>query len=76
MALETPTTKEINEIIIAQLQASLNQTIPLLPRSFLRVLAKVLAAVFTLLYKYGGFMFQQIFVQTATINSLISFVVG
>ena len=68
MSLTTPTTKEISDNIIAQLEASLNQTIPLLPKSFLRVLAKVLAGVFILLYKYGGFMFLQIFVQSASAN--------
>jgi uncharacterized phage protein gp47/JayE len=66
MSLQTPTTKEISDNIIAQLEASLNQTIPLLPKSFLRVLSKAIAGVFVLLYKYGGFMFLQIFVQTAS----------
>ena len=66
MSLTTPTTKEINDNIIAQLEATLNQTIPLLPKSFLRVLAKVIAGVFILLYKYGGFMFLQMFVSTAS----------
>jgi uncharacterized phage protein gp47/JayE len=66
MSLSTPTTKEISDNIIAQLEASLNQTIPLLPKSFTRVLAKALAAVFVLLYKYGGFIFLQMFVQTAS----------
>ncbi len=68
MSLTTPTTKDISDNIIAQLEASLNQTIPLLPKSFLRVLAKALAGVFVLLYKYGGFMFLQIFVRTASAN--------
>ena len=68
MSLQTPTTKEISDNIISQLEASLNQTIPLLPKSFLRVLAKALAGVFVLLYKYGGFMFLQIFVRTASAN--------
>lgn len=68
MSLQTPTTKEINENIIAQLEASLNQTVPLLPKSFLRVLSKALAGVFILLYKYAGFMFLQQFVRTATIE--------
>ena len=71
MSLTTPTTKEINDNIIAQLEASLNQTIPLLPKSFLRVLAKALAGVFILLYKYGGFMFLQIFVRTASANQTV-----
>ena len=76
MSLQTPTTKEISDNIIAQLEASLNQTIPLLPKSFLRVLAKALAGVFVLLYKYGGFMFLQMFVSTAsaketTVNGIV-----
>ena len=71
MSLQTPTTKNISDNIIAQLEATLNQTIPLLPKSFLRVLSKALAAVFILLYKYGGFMFLQIFVSTASINSTV-----
>lgn len=66
MSLITPTTQDINDNIIAQLQTSLNQTIPLLPKSFLRVLAKTLSGLFILLYKYGGFMWLQIFVKTAS----------
>ena len=66
MSLTTPTTKEISDNIIAQLEASLNQTIPLLPKAFLRVLSKVLAGVFILIYKYAGFIFLQIFVAKAS----------
>lgn len=68
MSLDTKTTKEISDNIIAQLEATLNQTIPLLPKSFMRVLAKTLAGVFIILYKYAGFIFLQIFVQTASIR--------
>lgn len=68
MALDTPTTAEINAAIITQLEASLSQTIPLLPKAFIRVLSKALAAVFILLYKYAGFIFLQMFVSTATIE--------
>lgn len=66
MSLQTPTISEINQNIIAQLEATLNQSIPLLPKSLLRVLARVFAGVFILLYKYGGFIFLQMFVQTAS----------
>lgn len=66
MSLQTPTIKEISDNIVSQISASLNQTIPLLPKSFIRVIAKVFAGVFILLYKYGGFMFLQIFVSTAS----------
>jgi uncharacterized phage protein gp47/JayE len=68
MSLETPTVQEISDNIIAQLEASLNQTIPLLPKSFLRTLSKILAGVFILIYKYAGFTFLQMFVSTATIE--------
>ena len=68
MAYETFTTQQINDLIIQQLELFLNQTTPLLPKAFNRVLAKVLAGVFILLYKYGGFIFLQIFVSTATIR--------
>lgn len=66
MSIVTPTTQDINDNIIAQLEASLNRTIPLLPRSFLRVLAKAVAGTVTILYKYAGFIFLQSFVATAS----------
>lgn len=66
LSLVVPTTQELSDNIIGQLEASLSQTIPLLPKSFARVLAKVLAGVFVLLFKYAGFMFLQMFVAYAT----------
>lgn len=66
MSINTPTTKQIADNIIAQLESTLNQTIPLLPKAFNRVLAKALAAVYVILYKYGGFIFLQIFVSKAS----------
>jgi len=71
MSLSTPTTKEISDNIIAQLESTLNQTIPLLPKSFMRVLAKALGAVFVILYKYAGFIFLQMFVQEASNSETI-----
>ncbi len=71
MSLVTPTTKDISDNIVAQLQTSLNQSIPLLPKAFIRVLAKAIAAVFILLYKYGGFMFLQMFVRTASCDDTV-----
>lgn len=65
MTTANRTTQQINDLVIAQLEASLNQSIPLLPKAFLRVLAKAIAGVFVLLYKYAGFMFLQMFVKTA-----------
>lgn len=64
--MTTPTTKEINDNIIAQLEVSFSQSVPILPKSFLRVLARVLAGVYVTLHKYGGFMLLQQFVRTAS----------
>lgn len=66
MAIESRTTQQVNDIIIAQLEASLNQSIPLMPKSFMRVLAKTLAGVFVLLYKYAGFIALQQLVRTSS----------
>lgn len=66
MSLSTPTTRELSDQIVGQLQGQLSQTIPLLPKSFSRVLAWVLAGVVVLLYKYAGFIFLQLFVAHAS----------
>jgi len=64
--IETPAVKDISDNIIAQLEAILNQTIPILPKGFNRTIAKAIAGVFILLYKYGGWIFLQLFVRTAS----------
>lgn len=66
MATQTPTTQELSETILGQLEASLEQTAPLLPKAFLRVLAKVLAATYIVLYKYIGFIALQQLVKFAS----------
>lgn len=66
MATQTPTTQELSAAIVGQIEAQIGQTVPLLPKAFIRVLAKVLAAVFITLYKYIGFMGLQLFVRTAS----------
>lgn len=65
MALETPTIKAINDNIVAQMDATFGTS---LPKSFVRVLAKTVAAIFILLYKYCGFNFLQMFVSTASMS--------
>ena len=67
--------KKANEIadeIIAQMATSLNTTIPLLPKSFCRVLAKALGGVFVLLYEFAGWNLLQMFVKTAS-NKPVNF---
>jgi len=62
----TPTTAEVALNIVAQIEAQIGQTVPFLPKSFIRVLAKAIAAVFVVLYKYGSFIWLQMFVRTAS----------
>ena len=66
MSLEPKTTKQISDNIVAQIESSTSQTVPLLPKAFTRVIAKAVAGVFTLLYKYCGFIFLQMFVRYAS----------
>jgi uncharacterized phage protein gp47/JayE len=69
VSLSTQTTKQINDGIVASLEAELSQTIPpLLAKAFARVLAWVLAGTLTLLYKYCGFIFLQLFVAFASME--------
>lgn len=67
----TPTTAQIAANITVQLEASLSQTIPLLPKAFSRVLAKVLAGVYVTLFKYAGYSLLQMFVDKASMQETI-----
>ena len=73
MSLTQPTTQAVADIIVAQLETSLSQSIPLLPKSFSRVLAKALSGQIVLLYRYAGFSLLQLFpkyasTKTTTVN--------
>jgi len=68
MALVTPTTQQIADTIVAQIEASLSQTVPLLPKAFTRVLAKALAGTLVLVYRYAGSAHLQMFVRHASIR--------
>lgn len=67
--IQTPKTSEIQKVIIGQMESSLNQTIPLLPKAFNRVIAKALAGLIIILYKYAGSIFLNLFISTASINN-------
>jgi len=76
MSLPSQTVDGVNALIISQLEASLGQAIPIAPKAALRVLAKVLAAVFILLWKYAGSIFLNLFVayasdQPTTVNGKV-----
>lgn len=71
MATQTPTTQELSASIVGAIEAQIGQSVPLLPKAFIRVLAKVMAAVFITLYKYIGFMGLQLFVRTASASPTV-----
>lgn len=66
MSLDPKTTAQVYELITSQLEGAFSRSVRFLPKSFLRVQAKVLAAVYVQLYKYGAFIFLQMFVRTAS----------
>ena len=65
-----PTTKEIRDRIITDIELTINQNTPSLCKAFNRVLAASLAFVFTLLYKFGQWSYKQIFTVTQGVESL------
>src|SRR5690606_6227064 len=71
VSLAVPTTAEIRDQIVSQLESSLSTTIPLLPKAFSRVLATALAGVFILLYKYASSLFLNLFVAHASFKATI-----
>lgn len=66
--MTTPTTQEVTTNIINSISAKISQTVPLIPRSFIAVMAKAQAAVFIILYKRADFVGLQWFVRTASIK--------
>jgi uncharacterized phage protein gp47/JayE len=68
MSLAVPSVQQIADNMVAQIESSIEQTIPIMPKAFVRVLAKVWAGVFILIYKYAGWMFLQWFVAYATMQ--------
>jgi uncharacterized phage protein gp47/JayE len=71
VSFQIPTTAELAETIIAQLEAAFGQTIPVYVKAALRVLGKTWAGVLIVLYKYGGSVFLQQFVQYASTEQVI-----
>lgn len=67
---DIPTTEEINERIINDIESEINQETPLFFKALNRVLALALAGVFTILYKFGQWAIKQIFTITQDADSL------
>lgn len=65
-----PTVAQIRDQIITDIEAKIGQTIPTVPKAFFRVLATALAGVIALLYRFGAWVYDQIFPQTADAEAL------
>jgi uncharacterized phage protein gp47/JayE len=70
MAFTTQTIQQIGDTIVAQMSSTFGQTIPIFEKAFVRVLSKVLAGQYALLWRYAGWMFLQLFVRYASDNEV------
>ena len=70
MAFQIPTTQEIFDAALANIEGRINQTSPLLQRAFNRVISAAIALVITGLYKYGAERAAQSLAVTATGSDL------
>jgi len=66
-----PTTAEIRDQIVSDVEGKLGITVPWLPKGFIRILAKALAGVQTLAYRFGLWCYKQIFAATADDEALV-----
>jgi uncharacterized phage protein gp47/JayE len=65
-----PTINQVRDQIVADIEAKIGQTIPAPPKAFFRVLATAQAGVIVLLYRFGAWLYRQIFPQTADAEAL------
>lgn len=70
MAISIPTTQQLIDTFVSAFESKLGQTVPLLERSFISVLARVLAISDTGLYKYAANRILQSLAITATGDNL------
>jgi uncharacterized phage protein gp47/JayE len=56
-AFENRTVAEIKELLIASFQQEFNGVLRIFPRSFIKIFATVIAALFIVLYKMIGWVF-------------------
>jgi len=67
------TIAQIEKLIIDQLESEFNYSIPLLTKAFNRTIARVLASIWMINYKFGNWMLLQLFVSTASFKPITIF---
>lgn len=70
MAYENKTVDQVYDLIITALQEKFNNELRLMPKSFVVVLAKVLAAIYIVPFKLCGWFLLQIFPDTASFDEV------
>lgn len=65
MAYKNKTIEEVQQILIRSFEHEFNTQLRILPKSFIKVLCKVFAGVFIVVYKLVGWYFLQMFPETA-----------
>jgi len=68
---EIPSIEEIKNRIITDIELKINQTVPALPLSFVKVLAAAIAGMFFLLYQAILWVYKQIFPASADFANLV-----
>lgn len=69
--IQQPTIQGLTDNVVSQIEGKIAQDVPLLPKSFIRVLAKALAGVTVLLYRYCGWILLQLFVAHASFQETV-----
>ena len=65
MAYKNNTIEEVQQLLIRSFEHEFNTQLRILPKSFIKVLCKVFAGVFIIVYKLVGWYFLQMFPETA-----------
>ena len=65
MAYKNKTIEEVQRLLLRSFEHKFNTQLRILPKSFIKVLCKVFAGIFIILYKLVGWYFLQMFPETA-----------
>ena len=65
MAYKNKTIEEVQQLLIRSFEHEFNRRLRILPKSFIKILCKVFAGVFIIVYKLVGWYFLQMFPETA-----------
>ena len=65
MAYKNKTIEEVQQLLIRSFEHEFNTQLRILPKSFIKILCKVFAGIFIIVYKLVGWYFLQMFPETA-----------